>query len=183
MTYRKKAKEGVDVAEWEQVAFTSSDFSLLDFQTKWTKPVKEADIAKTCASANQDYTGTATADMGWYVSAQYMDDKTNRLVVDFSRPLQVGEASEDEKDVFPLEIVMSELTDSEDESKGLSSPEYEILMNYGVWPNGDSVEVNQVMGDDLDAVKPWVITFPVVASSTVTPPAEDPATDAVAATL
>ena len=85
MTYRQKAKGDAEPADWEQVAFTSGDFSKLDFRATWTKPV--TDPAATCGAATSEYPGTATADIGWYVSAQYMDDKTNRLVVDFARPL------------------------------------------------------------------------------------------------
>lgn len=95
-----------------------------------------------------------------------MDDKTNRLVVDFARPLQVGEATEDGKDKYPLELKMEELIDPADTSKGKTSPPYEILMNYGVWPSGDSEDADFVLGDDGTA--PWTITMPVVGGSSVT---------------
>ena len=55
--------------------------------------------------------------------------------------------------------------------------EYEILMNYGVWPSGTSDDPLFVLGDmapdakaeEADKAKtaPWIITFPAVASSSV----------------
>ena len=63
----------------------------------------------------------------------------------------------------------------------MSEPvEYEILMNYGVWPSGASEDPLFVLGDmqpnpkaeedDKAKTAPWVITFPKVASSSVPGP-------------
>lgn len=61
--------------------------------------------------------------------------------------------------------------------------EYEILMNYGVWPSGTSADAAFVLGDmppdpkatDDEKAKtaPWTITFPKVASSSVKGPEEE----------
>lgn len=62
--------------------------------------------------------------------------------------------------------------------------EYEILMNYGVWPSGTSEDAAFVLGDmppadakatDDEKAKtaPWTITFPKVASSSVKGPEEE----------
>ena len=95
--------------------------------------------------AKSDYTGTTTPDQGWYVAAQYMDDTSNRLVVDFARPLQVGsKTSEDDKTLYPLEFKMKVPEDTDAETLTLVVPEYEILMNYGVWPDGESIDIAYV---------------------------------------
>lgn len=102
-----------------------------------------------------------------------MDDTSNRLVVDFARPLQVGEKTSEEDDTpYPLEFKMQEPKDSEADTIELIAPGYEILMNYGVWPSGDSNDVNYALGDilekDSEVNKPWTITMPLVQSSSVT---------------